>query len=234
MKIVFFSDIHGNKYVLPSFLKAMEKENPDYIIFCGDIFGYYYYQNEIINVFRDKKYITLLGNHDQYFLDIVYGHIDQQELIDKYGNSYYNIQSKITKDNISFIKNLKPYYELNLNDCNIGVFHGSPSNPLNGRVYPDTEITDVQEYKKYDYVILGHTHHKMARKLDSTIILNPGSIGQQRDGKGCSYLILDVSSSRYEFKTVDYEIEELIKDINQHDQGNPKLKEVLLRKEMDI
>lgn len=232
MKIIFFSDIHGNKYVLPQFLDAIKKEKPDQVIFCGDIFGYYYYQNEIIDIFKKNNFITLLGNHDQYFLDILKGNADIKYLIERYGNSYKKIQDKITKENIQFIKKLKPYYKFKIDGHNIGVFHGSPDDPLNGRVYPDTKIEQTKEYKKYEYVILGHTHHKMERKIGSTVVLNPGSIGQQRDGKGCSYLILNTNKNKYEFKTIEFNPNKLIKDIEFYDQNNDKLKEVLFRKNL--
>jgi putative phosphoesterase len=230
MKIIFFSDIHGNKYVLPPLLNAIKKEKSDQIIFCGDIFGYYYYQNEIIDCFKKNNFITLLGNHDQYFLDILNENINIDNLINKYGNSYKDIKNKITKENVQFLKKLKPNYEFKADNYNIGVFHGSPDDPLEGRIYPDTKIEQAKNYEHYNYVILGHTHHKMEKKVQSTIILNPGSIGQQRDGKGCSYLILDTKKNKYEFKTIKFAINKLIQDIDIYDQGNSKLKEVLLRK----
>lgn len=230
MKIIFFSDIHGNKYALSSFLKELKKIKPEIVVFCGDVFGYYYYQNEIIDCFRKNEFVTLLGNHDQYFLDLLCGNMESEYLISRYGNSYKNIQEKITDENIEFLKTLKPKYEIEADGYKIGVFHGSPSNHLNGRIYPDTEINETADYALYDYVILGHTHHKMERELETTIILNPGSIGQQRDGKGCSYLVLDTKTREYEFKLIEFEIERLINDIDYYDQGNVKLKEVLFRK----
>jgi len=229
MKIVFFSDIHGNKYVIPTFLREIKKENPDKIVFCGDIFGYYYYQNEIINFFRNSNFIVLLGNHEQYFLDLLNGLVDMDLLIKKYGNSYCNIQNKISLENVKFIESLKPQYEFKADGCNIAVFHGSPEDNLNGRIYPDTVIKNTEYYSNYDYVVLGHTHHKMERKVGKCIVLNPGSIGQQRDGKGCSYLVLDTASQKYYFKIINFPVEKLIKDIDFYDPENLYLKEVLRR-----
>lgn len=230
MKIVFFSDIHGNKYVLPQFLIEIKKEKPDSVVFCGDVFGYYYHQNEILNVFRQNKFVTLLGNHDQYFLDVLKNNNISRSLIEKYGNSYKDVKDKISKENIAFLEKLKPFYKFRLKSCKVAVFHGSIEDPLNGRVYPNTEIKNTMEYEEYDYVILGHTHHKMVKKIGTTTILNPGSIGQQRDGKGCSYLILDTDQNKYSFKKVEFPVEKLVKDIDRYDNGNLRLKEVLFRK----
>ena len=52
MKILFFSDFHGNKYVLPGLVKLIDKIKPDQIVFCGDIFGYYYYYDEVIDFLK--------------------------------------------------------------------------------------------------------------------------------------------------------------------------------------
>lgn len=230
MKIVFFSDIHGNKYVLRPFIESLKNDNPENVVFCGDIFGYYYHQNEIIDIFRQETFTVLLGNHDKNFLDIIDGKIDVSKLIHKYGNSYYNIEQRISDQNIEFLRKLKPCYEFQSDNCRIGVFHGSPYDYLMGRVYPDTEIIQEERYSKYDFVILGHTHHKMVRRVGPTTILNPGSIGQQRDGKGCSYLVLNTADKSYQFKTINYDVSKLVKDIELYDSGKDELKEVLFRR----
>lgn len=231
MKIVFFSDIHGNKYVLQPFIKAIKKDNVDKVIFCGDVFGYYYYQNEIINTFREHDFKMLLGNHDKNFLDIIDGKVSDEDFTKKYGNSYRDIVNRVSIDNTRFLRSLKSHYEIKTDNIKIGIFHGTPINPLNGRLYPNTEINEkeIREYEKYDFVILGHTHHKMVRNTNSTTILNPGSIGQQRDGKGCSYLVLDTNTREYFFKIIDFDIDFLVNDIDKYDGGNLSLKEVLYR-----
>lgn len=230
MRIAFFSDIHGNKYVVNPFLESIKAEKVDKIIFCGDIFGYYYYQNEIIDMFRQQKFVVLLGNHDKNFLDIIEKRSNAQEFVEKYGNSYADIVKRISKENIAFLRTLKPYYEFQVGLFKIGVFHGSPYDNLCGRVYPDTEIIEKERYIKYDLVVLGHTHHKMVRYMENTLIINPGSIGQQRDGSGCSYVLFDTQDYSVRFNIVDYNIGLLISDIETLDRNNCKLKEVLLRK----
>ena len=69
----------------------------------------------------------------------------------------------------------------------------------------------------------------MARVFEDTIFLNPGSLGQQRDGRGCSYLILDTEKRNYTFHVVSYDISELEVNIDFHDPGNSKIKSVLRR-----
>ena len=232
MKIIFFTDVHGNQYAFDSFLTSISNLKYDYVVFGGDIFGYYYGQNRIINTLRRKRFVCLLGNHDQMFLELLEGKMELEYLIEKYGNSYLKVKESISKQNVIFIKKLKPSFTLEIDKLKICFVHGSLDDPLNGRIYPDTDIKDLTPYSEYDYVFFGHTHHEMIRKINNCIIANPGSLGQQRDGKGCKYLIFDTKQKSIEIKTIEYDVQPLIREIQKKDSGNMKerLIEVLLRK----
>ena len=72
MTIAVFSDIHGNIYSLEKALKIMEQYKPDKYLFLGDMAGYYYYQNESIDLLNNlDDLISIKGNHDEYFLNIM-------------------------------------------------------------------------------------------------------------------------------------------------------------------
>ncbi len=230
MKICFFSDIHGNIFSFKEFLKDIKDRDIDLIVFGGDFFGYYYYVNEIIDEVRKRNIISILGNHDRYFLDLLENKIDENWLISKYGNTYKNIINRISKANLKYILNLPIKYEIKYNELKIGFFHGSPDEPLWGRIYPDTDIKTLNKIEEYNIVFLGHTHHKMIKKAGNTIIINPGSLGQQRDGKGTSYVLFDTETLDTKFIIVEYNVYELIEKINLYDRDNDRLKEVLLRK----
>ena len=230
MKIVFFADIHGNQYAFDSFLEQLKTEKPDKLVFCGDVFGYYYGQERILTEMRKmENLICILGNHDKYFLDILDGILDENILIPKYGNSYKQIGSKISIDNIQFLKSFIPFWDYEIDSIRIGAFHGSPENYLDARVYPDTEIMSESLYKEYQFVILGHTHHRMVRNVNNTLIINPGSLGQPRDGKGFSYLMFETGKGRFLYQKIEYDILKLFQEIDQNDNGNESLKAVLLR-----
>lgn len=229
MRIVFFSDIHGNKYAFNMFLKQVENEKADKIIFCGDVFGYYYYADYIIQKMMRLNFICLLGNHDKMLLDILDGKLDPRGPALKYGSVYMTLKDDLSESSIDFLRELSPQYSFKTDGLSIGVFHGTPDDPLNGRLYPDTNMEKTDSYSKYDFVILGHTHHKMLRQINHTFVINPGSLGQQRDGKGCSYLIFDTITKSFDFHTVNYNISNLVYDIERFDHGNNKLTEVLYR-----
>lgn len=234
MIICFFTDIHGNKYSFDCFIEKVKHQKIDLFVFGGDILGYYYACDEIIDELKSHPDILcLLGNHDKMFLDAVDNNQSFDKLILKYGNGYLNIKDKIKPNNISFLKTLKPFHQIYSDDLNIGFFHGGPDDPINMRIYPDTIIEDHKAFDKFDYIFCGHTHHKMVRKIGRCTVINPGSIGQQRDGKGCSYVLFDTIKQSFYYYIVDYNKEALINDINNQETNEPmkaKLIEVLLRK----
>lgn len=232
MRIIFFSDAHGNQYAVKALFKQIENEKIDSIVFGGDIFGYYYGQEEIIDLLRNHKTKCLLGNHDKMFLDLIDGKIRRDGLIEKYGRTYFDIEKRISNDNINFIRTLVPEVFLRTDGLNIYFAHGSKKDPLNGRIYPDTDVSRCTEYKGIDFAILGHTHHETEKKAFDCTIINPGSLGQPRDGKGCKYLLFDTVKREYYINKVIYDISPLIDEIKSNDEGTmrDKLIEVMYRK----
>lgn len=234
MRLILFSDIHGNSYALNAFIADIQGERYDYLIFCGDIFGYYYNQKAtLVQLCSLQKLIWLKGNHDEYFLKLYKGEIGEQYYIDNYGHSYNQVQRYFNEDDFRLISKLNSKYILKTNHGNVGIFHGTPGNSLEGRLYPDNKIFDQEEYQAYDFVVLGHTHCRMIREIGDTLIVNPGSLGQPRDGRGYSYAILDTDTKAVVFKNVQFDTEALYQQIDIYDARLTKLKEVLMRKAKD-
>jgi len=228
--LFFFTDIHGNLGAFNKFIAEIDRNKDPQIIFGGDVLGYYYNPNEILDELRKRKIKSVLGNHDQYFLDLLDGKISEETLINRYGTSYKNLTGIISKENITFLRSLPKSLDLTINDKRIYVVHGSPENELNGRIYPDSDLGKYSDFfSNYDLVLLGHSHHKMQRKLNRTLILNPGSLGQQRDGKGCSYAIIDIENLNVDIKVVSYDINALVKEVREKDPDKVTNLEVLTR-----
>lgn len=235
MKICFFTDIHGNGYAFDSFLQSISGQNIEHIIFGGDVFGYYYDTNQILNRLRQQNIVCLLGNHDKMFLDLLDGLTNESSLIARYGNSYKNIVSQISQENIVFLRHLPIQYEMITEQQKVlGFFHGGPSNPTEMRIYPDTPLTSTDAFRRYDYVFCGHTHHKMIRKIAACTLINPGSAGQPRDGRGTSYCVFDTKTNSCQIKTFPYNKKALLEDIRIKETSSRmqnKLSEVLMREE---
>ncbi|MBU2541477.1 MAG: metallophosphatase family protein [Candidatus Omnitrophica bacterium] len=229
MRIGIFSDVHGNIYAFEKIWKMLKKESPDMIFFLGDICGYYYYQNEIIEILKDcKDLICIKGNHDDIFLNILDDEKLEKKYTEKFGKSLTLLKKKIKINNLDFLKALPEEYMIN--EEKIAIFHGSPRDHLNGYVYPTDSLQDFLTLG-YKYILLGHTHRPMDRCVGDLRVLNPGSCGQPRDFNQPSFAILDSKSGKVEFRRAEYDRRPLIKDLLRYSESNKYLFDVLERLE---
>lgn len=245
MKICIFSDVHGNSIAWQNMYRK-EKENVDQFFFLGDLFGYFYDQSIIIKDFMaDDRIVAIKGNHDKYYLKyfsnmtgaelkevdevVDYPEDIWSELVKKYGCSY---RQKVEPGYKAYLRNLPDSRILEIDGKRIGLFHGGPEDYLEQQIYPDTEIHSsgvFDLYASFDYIFTGHTHYRMDRKKDDCRIINPGSLGQPRDGKGFSYIIFDSVSGEVEYREVQSEIETLIKEAQILD-GDTDMYQYLIQK----
>ena len=77
--------------------------------------------------------------------------------------------------------------------------HGSPWEPYNEYIYPNSAALARFREIDADYVVLGHTHYQMAERVGRALVINPGSAGEARDARNhfrLSYAVLDTETRR--------------------------------------
>jgi putative phosphoesterase len=210
MILAVFSDIHGNVFSLEEALIKIESFKPDKYLFLGDMAGYYYFQNESIELLNSiKKDLFLLkGNHDQYFLDSLKDKNFTKYLDNKYGKSYSLLQKNITQESLKFFNRLQNYEKNSLFEA----YHGSPNNYLEDYIYPDSKNKKFENIQAKT-IFLGHTHYPMKKMIDGKLFINPGSIGQPRDFNKGSFSIVDLISLKIENIRYEYDKNMLLKVI---------------------
>lgn len=229
MKILVFSDVHGNDLALNELINRLSQLHYDKMVFLGDIFGYYYEQEYCYKTLCGiQGLIWLKGNHDAYAVKAYYEHMSEESLIVSYGHSYSNLQERFDEKEIKKIDSLPSTTAIDIDNKHIGFFHGRPSDELEGRIYNDTLLTE-DEFSGYNVVFVGHTHCKIDRWVGRTHVISPGSLGQPRDGKGYGFLIYDTNQDTCEFHNLKVDNEVLLAKINEMDKDLKKLKDVLDR-----
>jgi putative phosphoesterase len=226
MRICIFSDIHGNG---PAFRVAHEliiSERADINLFLGDLCGYYFDQRETFAMLQTiPNLISLKGNHDSIFLRIVNKDEDlRQTYVKRYGNSMENLLRSDVGDLIQWLSDLPKSYLCD--SLSLACYHGSPWSNLEGYVYPDSSLEKFENYPDSIFV-LGHTHYPMVRKVRDKLIVNPGSLGQPRNGGWPSYALLDFPSKQVVLKEVIYDKADLLRRIDLYDSGNQYLRKYL-------
>ena len=75
-----------------------------------------------------------------------------------------------------------------------------------------------------NFFLLGNTHIQMKKKINKKTILNPGSVGQPRDGSNLAkWLIIDTKTKKIDFKKTKFNSKNIIEQINTYDPKNKRL-----------
>jgi putative phosphoesterase len=227
MKLGLISDIHGNS---PAFKVVLDCliERVDHLLFLGDFAGYYSFVNECIEMMPADMVTGVRGNHDQILLDFLSSELLPDDYQKAFGSALKRSAEHLSETSKERLFDLPVQLHLNIDGVSLALMHGSPWDPLNGRVYPDFSDWNRFESCNDDIILLGHTHYPMVKHTGRKLIINPGSIGQPRDGKkGACFAELDISSRDVQFFRISYDPRQVIDDARIRDPENPYLVQVL-------
>lgn len=224
MKILILSDIHANVNALDSVMN--HATSYDYLIFVGDSVDYGPNPRETVDWLKDNADIIVMGNHDNavaWKVDCKCG--EKTHELSVYTRE--NISLKLLdEDQVKYLRILPKKKIITVDSLKLYIVHGSPRNPLYDYIYPDlseeaikralVEKTMVGTSKPInaDFVILGHTHIPMIRRINNVSVINPGSVGQPRDNDNrASYGVLDTESRTFNIQRVKYPIDKTIANL---------------------
>jgi putative phosphoesterase len=222
MKILLFSDIHGNSSGLNELRDVIDIVNPNKIIFLGDVFGYFYNYKEVINFLTSYKIDCILGNHDKLAMDVLLRPDDDLliQLVGKYGSGY----SQLVKDKdfyLNYLENINDHLEINFDGLKYLFTHGSIEDFLNGRLYKNTPLLNFN-LSNFDVLFCGHTHQRFVRYVNSKLIVNVGSCGQPRDGLKPCFVIYDTDYGSINFYDLYFDMNYLkLEVLNNFDGDKP-------------
>lgn len=200
MLIGFIADIHSN---LPALRAVLEHMDVDKILCAGDVVGYYPYPNEVIGAMKKHKIVSIRGNHD---VAVITG--DTSWFNPLAASAVEWTRDNISPKNMTFLKKLPE--KLTFGD--IAIFHGSPSDP-DEYVYPmmsPERLSGFLDQVGKKILVLGHTHVQWSLELDDEKIINPGAVGQPRDGDPrAAYAVFNTDSEELTMHRIEYDIDEV-------------------------
>ena len=210
MKIAVISDIHSNFDALEKVIYEVSKYDCNMKICLGDMVGYYNKPNEVIEILKNHDFKCVKGNHDKFIL----GELDYKKENEKiYGIKRH--REILSRENILFLKNCPEYIELKYKKYNCCFCHSLKNDC---QVYLEDKndiIKNFDNVKKYNYYFYGHTHRKKSIIIENSVIINPGSVGQQRDKAWKpSFCILDLNENLHTIVSIEYDINKYINDLN--------------------
>lgn len=194
IKIAVFADIHGNYDALTAICKDIDKEQIDRIYSLGDNIAIGPEPLETLNLMRSKQILSVMGNHETYYLDIIEkgrtdvseGELEHQMWIaDQVGNAYYDYIKAFPRERILNIYGTTIYL------CHYP-FNNSQHAPLSFIDFNDSITIDQFQYKEADLYLFGHQHQGLHHTIhDGREFINLESSGATPDHK-TSYIIIEV------------------------------------------
>ncbi|TVR11189.1 MAG: metallophosphoesterase [Salinarimonadaceae bacterium] len=202
MKIGLVSDAHGHVRALERAIGVLRDARAEEILFLGDALGYIDCV-DTVQLILDEGLLPLAGNHERMILDGTTP-ADRDEI---YRHS--SIESQLSPATRSVLETW-PSFRL-LHDGAVLAVHGSPADPVNGYVYPDSELEGFATPLGVRFVSMGHTHHAMVRRHNGILFINPGSCGLPRDIRSSgSVAVLDLV--RHDAEIIRFDISDVSAD----------------------
>jgi predicted phosphodiesterase len=216
MRLAILSDIHANLAALD----AVRADLPDLdeIWVLGDIVGYGPQPNEVIAALQEMGARSVLGNHDGAAI----GTVDPRDFNPEAARAIEWTQTILDDNSRAYLGSLPEVRCVN----ELTAVHGSPRDPIWEYVTSSQLAAANFEAFETRFCLFGHTHlpviYRAAGEEIDTIaatpdrsisldggraMLNPGSVGQPRDGNpASSYLLLDTDVAIAEFRRVSYDV----------------------------
>jgi len=214
-------------------LAAIDEEAPDELWCLGDLVGYGPRPNECCAAVAARADVCLAGNHDL----AVRGTIDVEEFHGDAGMAATWTREVLEPQWKELLDGLEPAGSAH----GVALYHGSARDPVWEYVLSDEAALATLELADSPLVLVGHSHVALqvvqsgdeiaggvaqaGREVELgevRALLNPGSVGQPRDGDPrAAYLLLDLDAQKATFRRVEYDVEQTQREMR--DAGLPEM-----------
>ncbi len=219
MKYAIISDNHANLEATVAVLKTIDEVGVDQIVNLGDVVGYNSNPNECCDIMRERNIPTICGNHDA----VACGLEEPWGFNPVALSAAMWTRETLRDDNLEWLRGLP-------DNQKIGPFlavHGSPVN-RNSYLFTWEDILPHIQYveeKECRLAFFGHTHNpgifakdgaysldeenKFQLGHDKMFFVNPGSVGQPRDGDPrASFAFFDDESMEFQLVRINYPVKQ--------------------------
>jgi len=220
MRYAIIADIHANLAAFTAVLVDIERRGDAEEVWClGDIVGYGPDPHQCIELLRQTNHVCVAGNHDWAAI----GKIDTSEFNSDAAAACHWTAQQLTPEDIQYLKHLPPV----IHQGDFTLVHGSPREPIWEYLLSISSARESFAYFKSRFCLVGHSHVPLVFRYSGSgacsfsqfstsiglalaknrLIINPGAVGQPRDGDPrASYAIYDTESRLVRLYRVSYDI----------------------------
>lgn len=219
MRYAILGDIHGNLAAFETVLEDVRAHGGFDEVWClGDIVGYGPDPHQCIELLRGLRHICVAGNHDWAAI----GKIDTSDFNPVAAQACHWTAKQLTAEEIEYLQSLP----LTLTRDDFTLAHGSPREPIWEYLLSLELAKENLKHFTTRYCLVGHSHVPLVfEQADNTVIyrpltdgmkiqlgtsrliINPGGVGQPRDGDPrAAYAIYDSDARTIHHYRVEYDI----------------------------
>ena len=210
--------MHGNRHALEAVLAEIGAESVDAVWCLGDTVGYGPQPNECCRLVREHADLCLVGNHDLVAL----GALAVSDFNEEAAEAAIWTSETLTDESRAFLRSLEPRATAD----GVELFHASARDPVWEYVLSEEAARATFELTSAPLVLVGHSHVALALAIDGHDVaggvkhggtrielagrwlVNPGSVGQPRDGDPrAAWLLADLGEASAAFRRVLYPVE---------------------------
>jgi putative phosphoesterase len=205
MRVLIISDIHGNFEAL-----SRIPEEFDRVLCMGDLVDYCPDASRCIAWMREHDAVVVRGNHDHavaHDVDCRCG----RSMAAAAEETRQRTRRVLDAADLDYLGSRPVSATVSLGAQRVYLTHAVPSDPL----YTYLDASDIDRWRDEvvpldpDIILVGHTHLPMLFPVGKKLILNPGSVGQPRDGDPrAAFAVIENGVPRLE--RVAYDIERAV------------------------
>ncbi len=220
MRYAIIADIHANLTAFTAVLDDIEHRGGVEEIWClGDVVGYGPDPHQCIELLCQYNHVCVAGNHDWAAI----GKIDTAHFNPDAAAACHWTAKQLSPEDIKYLEGLLPVIE----GGEFTLAHGSPREPIWEYLLSTSSARENFAYFKSKFCLIGHSHVPLVFRYsedgdcsfnqfspsiglvlgESRLIINPGGVGQPRDGDPrASYAIYDTDVRMVRLYRVSYDI----------------------------
>jgi putative phosphoesterase len=205
MKLLLLSDIHGNWPALEAVLQA--ETDFDAVAFCGDVVDYGPCPVECLRWLREHADYLVRGNHDNalaFDQDCrCLGAFREFSLATRAWH-----RTLVGDADREFLRGMPTLAWFEWGGKHFRMAHATPQGDM-FEYLPMDQWGERVRGLDADFVLLGHTHVQGMGTFGKTTVVNPGSVGLARDGRGeACYAVF--AQGQMELKRLPYDAEHTV------------------------
>jgi predicted phosphodiesterase len=219
MKVAVVSDIHSNRQAFEAVLEAVADSDASELWCLGDLVGYGADPDACVELARRHTAVCLAGNHDM----AVAGELPLDDFSRGASLAAQWTREVIAPANLTFLESLRPEGQ----EGALGLYHASPRDPMWEYVLSALLAESCLDAQPRRVCLIGHSHvalsfvrhegesatgepRREGTELDVSSgewLLNPGSVGQPRDGDPrAAWLLLDLDDHSVSYRRTRYDV----------------------------